>query len=453
MNSDSIIGKNTISFFDDLQKSINDSDKIFVYGAGEYGVLMLGFLESQGIGVDGVVVSSLDENNSNVKGYHVHCVDEILSFRPTDDKYLFILSMREKWQKEIIESLEVESQVNLRKIPSVFFREIRAYMFHKACVDTDEMSYRKWRVHLYNVTKRNAILVRREGGIGDLLTLEPILRKLKLSGYTIILETVHTYLFKYNNSVNYVFKWGTVPEFIISNCLLLDLNVSHEFYPHKHMLDGYYLCVKELIEIPPIEGEDRLPCYNPSIRCRPTCPPRKICLNNEATEWKSRILNPVIMKGFAEYLKKIGCEIFEIGSNKKNYLGVGIDCFGMEFEDTVSLMSEMDMYVGLDNGLMHVAQSILLPVFLTFGCTCPNLRIHDWSRARVMWKNTNELSCAACFHRRRIPCKQVVCIYEECFCLAWTEQDLINAFEKMEYDSPPCISRNSFFPLWCEGVK
>ena len=175
---------------------------------------------------------------------------------------------------------------------------------------------------------------------------------------------------------------------------------------------------------------------------------KRICVNIEASGWKSRIYDVDKMTAVLKELKNKGIEIFEIGSKRENYLGVGENCFDLTLHETVELMSSTDLYLGLDNGLMHLAQAIRLPIFILFGCVCPLYRIHDWSRTRVMWKNVDELSCAGCYHRRQIPCCEPSCLNDECYCMDWTPEEVIKGLNNLKYGYPPELKKQMLVPLW-----
>ena len=67
----------------------------------------------------------------------------------------------------------------------------------------------------------------------------------------------------------------------------------------------------------------------------------------------------------AMYLKQSGYDIAEIGRDPAHYLGIGTNYYGrLALHDTVRLMSECDLYIGMDGGLMHFAQSIHMPALL-----------------------------------------------------------------------------------------
>lgn len=263
------------------------------------------------------------------------------------------------------------------------------------------------------------------------------------------METMWQELFRYNQSASGTFPWDAVPPPFEECALAISCNDAHETRPLGHMLDGYLSAVSKFFPRLDLSEEERIPVYDNSlIRPHSSHNFKRICINNEATNWESRIFDTGKMRQFAQYLQMKGYEIFEIGGDERNYLGVGKNCYGMALHDTVKLMSEMDLYIGVDNGLMHLAQSIRLPVFILFGCTCPNYRIYDWSRARVMWKNVDELPCAACYHRRMIPCRKAECHWDKVRCLDWSVEEVIEAFETEKYDNPPKLQDEMYKPIW-----
>ena len=154
------------------------------------------------------------------------------------------------------------------------------------------------------------------------------------------------------------------------------------------------------------------------------------------------------MREFGLYLKSKGYEIYEVGLKHENYLGVGKDCYGLELHDSAKVMSDTDLYIGLDNGLMHLAEALRIPIFCIFGCTCPLYLVHDWEQARVLWKNSREVPCAACYNRRRIPHRMAICNKDKFYCLDWSVDELIYAFENSLYNNPPKVEEDMFEPLF-----
>jgi hypothetical protein len=142
-------------------------------------------------------------------------------------------------------------------------------------------------------------------------------------------------------------------------------------------------------------------------------------------------------KSVINKLKISGYEIVEIGS--KFYLGIGENKVGKKIiHETAELIATAEMYLGFDGGLMHIAQSVGTPILIIFGCTCPNYRIHDWSKARVLWLDEEKLACAGCHHKLPAPRCQTDCNKEKIHCLDGITEEMV--FESF-YGAPGKITK------------
>ncbi len=427
---------------DDIYQFFAEHNHVFLYGAGKIANTIAHFLQLNGLHIDGCCVSHRTPQDE---------IEEVPIYEFPDiglpvSQCGFILAMAEKYQREVEEHILAQTDPCgvLHLSPTVIY-EINIYLDCELNITCPSIF--SWHKELEKILSEPCILLKRERGLGDVLAFEPIARKLKKMGYHILVATKFKDVFRYNNVADAVFGGTRLPAFVERNCLTFDMTYAYALTPFSHIVDGYVDFVRTMIPDFSLDPSERLPIYDPCLIREHTRSAKKICVNNEATEWKSRIYDRDKMREFVLHLKRKGCEIYEIGGDEETYLGVGENCFGMELHDTVRLMSEMDLYVGLDNGLLHLAQSIHLPVFALFGCVCPLFRIHDWSRARVLWKNVDELHCAGCWSRRRLPCDVVVCDQKEHYCMNWTVQEVIEAFEKLEYNSPPKLQMEMHKPL------
>ena len=428
---------------------------IFIYGAGTYAKSLMLLFHEADIPFDGCCITSGNDTACTSLGIEKP-VYELNNIPRPIEQCGFVLSMNTSLQKEVMELLEARCLCNQYfAVADHFLR----YYHHYALFVSSLIPYHQQKViqqaSLLSAGKELAkreqrpILLSRSNGLGDVLCLEPIARKLTQQVQCVFVETAWQELFCYNQSVSETFPWGAVPPPFEEYAISISCNDAYEVRPLGHMLDGYLDAVSKFIPIGNLSEEERIPVYDSSlIRPHSLHTIKNICINNEATNWESRIFDVGRMREFAYYLQRKGYDLYEIGGDEKNYLGVGKKCYGLALHDTVKLMSEMDLYIGMDNGLMHLAQSIRLPVFILFGCTCPNFRIYDWSRARVMWKNVDELPCAACYHRRMIPCREPQCHWETVRCLDWSVEEVIEAFENEKYDNPPKLLKEMYEPIW-----
>lgn len=420
-----------------IKTAFKNYKNVYLYGAGVYAQALLKWLLKEKLKPTMLLVSGESENE--LDGIKIEKFNEDYIYDG-----ILLIALSSKYHDEVLGNVAGHF-----KEVYVFTDDFFSILRMSTKLNLYEIGgYRKSSIEeIINKNQvKKTIILQRGGGMGDVLTLEPLCRALKNNGFNVGLMSNWECLFFYNNSID--FSSPFYNRFLEDSAMYISVELAHETRPLCHMLDAYLNLISQYIPGIEISAEARIPVYDNSLIRLRSKEIRKICINAEASQWHSRIYDINRMREFAKYLLSKGYEIYEIGTDRSNYLGVGKDCFGLELHDSVELMSKTDLYVGLDNGLMHLAQAIRLPIFVLFGCTCPLYRIHDWTRARVMWKNVNELACAGCYHRRRIPCVKTECMYEKCRCLDWSVEEVIYAFENLEYDSPPVLQKDMLLPIW-----
>ena len=428
--------------FSEIERKQNQVKEIFrrhecvyVFGAGAFAVALIKWLKLSGLNPKGVVVT--DAKVKYVNDVEVRTLDQKAKYNGA-----LIVAVSSKYHSEILQIVSACFD-EVIVLPNAFFGflifmqnlEIKEVDGWEKCNDVN-------RFYKY-ISKKKVIFLHRTGGLGDALIAEPICRKLKEDGYCVGVLTKVKDIFYHSHSVDFL-SYSSGGSFLDG---IPYIGLSYGYMPFYHILDAYIFNVRHFFPELEILSNERLPVYDRTLIRKHNGEVKNVCINVEASGWKTRIYDPTKMKMFADYLSKKGYNLFEIGSDKENYLGVGENCFDLSLRETIDLMSKSDLYVGLDNGLMHLAQSIKLPVFVLFGCVCPLYRIHDWSTARVLWKNVDELPCAGCFHRREIPCGDPTCIHEDCKCLDWSVDEVIYAFENLKYNEPPILNREMLRPI------
>lgn len=434
--------KNIVQCENAIRKICLKYKYIFLYGAGQYGNLMYRFLKND-VKCQPIAycVSKKDVVNDSAVP-----ILELKDISYPLEQCGFIFSLKESYQEEVQrEFLDKDIKLNVISIPNDFFCYLKYLQDDKLSYFFPWEKYDSLQKYIFG---KSCVLIKREAGLGDVLAVEPIIRKLKALGYCIFFETNRPELFLYNDDIVAIFKPNVVPDFVENQSLVINLNGAYENKPLVHILDGYINKVQELWSTFQLSDEERIPIYDKNlIRHLPYSDKiKKICVNSEGS-WLSRTYDRKKMVQFIKYLQENNYSIYEIGCDKKNYLGIGKMCYGMKLHDTVELMSHMDLYIGMDGGLMHFAQAIHLPIFVIFGCTCPNFRIHDWARAKVLWKNTDELSCAGCHHRRKAPRNFTECDRYTIDCLDWTVEEVIESFETAKFNDPPELKAEIYNPL------
>ncbi len=269
----------------------------------------------------------------------------------------------------------------------------------------------------------------RGAAIGDVLCAEPIIRKLSAMGHRIHVSTMYPDTFTFNSVISSINKDVTTDN-------VINLDLSYERLPLVHIVDAYVTAVQKVLPEFVLGKNERIPVYNENFVWK-NSNSNIVAVNSEGS-WASRTYDVTRWRQFVTFLKENGNHIIEIGSNPDKYLGIGENYYGkLKLSETIELMQEADVYVGMDGGLMHFAQSIGLPMFVIFGCTCPVYRIHDWHIAKVLWKNSRELNCAGCHHRRLGPRRETECFRESTLCLDFSVQHVIDTYMTVPYGNKP----------------
>lgn len=429
-----------LDFERELKEFCSRYPYIYIYGAGTYGKLAEFFLQDiLAVFPQGYCVTKKDISVETLP------ICEIQDISLSEEQCGFVMAMKPEFQREVKADWALRGYAfHSCEIPDFFFPYLRylqssGAQLYYPCEQYPQLMKR--------LSAENFIVIKRKAAMGDVLAITPIIHKLKKMGYTILCITDHAEALQYNDDVSYIIKYDLVPGFLIEYNLLIDFDTVYEKSPLQSMLVAYIERAKMVLPEFSLSEAEQWPYYDTALICRHEISKiSKVCVNTEGS-WKSRTYDYGRMKAFVYWLQCQGIEIFEIGRKPENYLGIGKNCYGMELHETAYLMSKMDLYIGMDGGLMHIAQAIRLPMFILFGCTCPNFRIYDWSIARVLWKNTDELSCAGCHHRRKEGRTYTKCDREKIYCLDWSVEEVIEAFNTLPYGNPPKLSEELFSPL------
>ncbi|MBS0630854.1 MAG: glycosyltransferase family 9 protein [Verrucomicrobia bacterium] len=103
--------------------------------------------------------------------------------------------------------------------------------------------------------------------------------------------------------------------------------------------------------------------------------------------------------------KETGCVVLQLGSDAHTQHGFvrapriagTVDCVDrFSLDESVGVLSEIDLLVGIDSGLLHIAGAVGTPVVGLFGAVSPELRLPLESPA---WGVTSDVPCLGCHHR------------------------------------------------------
>ena len=107
---------------EDIQEYCSFHNKLFCYGAGLYGRIIRSYLSDNDIEISSYVVSENTGNKRTVLGIPIITVDEYS--RISDESTGLIVSVSEKYQKEVMDMLRERSITNALRIDDILLQEI-----------------------------------------------------------------------------------------------------------------------------------------------------------------------------------------------------------------------------------------------------------------------------------------------------------------------------------------
>ena len=241
--------------------------------------------------------------------------------------------------------------------------------------------------------------------LGDVLWAEPIVRARKKkepeSEIHFLTAPPHDLLFMNNSDLAGVNDLA--PEYLVDE----KTQLFYEFQPDRHILAGY----SESAGLPFVEQDPRI-----ILTPREVDRGREILagLNLEqgpliglhpGVTWPERTWEWFKWDGLARELSTgFKANILVLGKTPDFTLppwpGVHNLIDKLSIRELLSIIKRLDLFVGLDSGLMHLAAALRVPVTALFGCISP-----DWRKpfSTVFSPVTADVPCLGCQARRPAP--------------------------------------------------
>lgn len=336
-----------------------------------------------------------------------------------------------------------------KKNPEGFKKEMKGQaIFEKKCLKIDFNKIDEKREELNNsikikklaVINKNAgsITIKRVGALGDVLMITPIIRFIKQQFPYIDIHVMTKYfdIFKNNpyvNSASLQYK----------DCdMFIDLDGTYEHKPFLHILDSYAVNIlgfgldkgDKNFHLDMMSGEDIEKEEKNNID-EILNGGKYICVNMSKS-WDSRTLPP---QTWAETISKFlgsGYFVISIGTEKDDDLKIDHDHFmdlrgKLTIHQTMEWIKHSKLYIGMDSGLLHVAQCTETKVLGIFTCVSPETRITRKENTISIIPEPDK--CAFCWHTFKgvtnIECKHKDTEkYIEC-CKSITSENIIKKAE------------------------
>jgi GT2 family glycosyltransferase/ADP-heptose:LPS heptosyltransferase len=264
------------------------------------------------------------------------------------------------------------------------------------------------------------ILLKRRGAIGDEILATGVAHRLreKYPLSKITMQSKFPEVWSRNPDINFVDIHDEVDDRLFD--LFFDLDMSYEKEPKNHIIDIYskvcdvsnekdlYLYPNSVVEerIKRIYGDNKIAIFH--------------CEMHEA--WQSRKLPIDKLIYAADYLHKLGFKILEIGH--KYYLKSDIHYQDTNFDSLISLIKNAKIFVGVDSGPFHIAQTFKIPSVIAFGSIDPKYRVTNFKLVKpviVDW-----LKCLGCHHWQEAPrIHAAKCVRKKHYCMTMITNDMM----------------------------
>jgi GT2 family glycosyltransferase len=262
----------------------------------------------------------------------------------------------------------------------------------------------RWKTYLNTRRFDNVILLKMfSHGGGDLVCMTPVLESIRKDHphSRIELETNWADIFKenphidevYGNRKNYNHGYDRIIDFTLdySSCdLIVDSAAKIASTKLQDKTPSIYLdqfefqhgsdIIKSLKE----DEEDIV------IGC---------ALQMDRYKWQGRNWNFENSKILISALRDSGFKVIEFGKNIKSTGVADLDLVGKTtLRELFSIVANLDIFIGVDSMIFHIAQAFQIPSYVLFGATEPISRVVNFDNTFVI--RNNNLNCLGCYQKK-----------------------------------------------------
>jgi ADP-heptose:LPS heptosyltransferase len=218
----------------------------------------------------------------------------------------------------------------------------------------------------------------RKRQLGDVLWIEPIIRRLSSRYRKVIVHTKYNEVFKYNNYKNVVFKDKL---FVIEKLLIffdhffgtsffsINLDGAYEHDPRKHLLHAYQniskLPVENLYPTIVLSKHEQEKCFFDNSKFA--------IIHFESFSSKNyRSVYGIEWEVISKYLNDLGYIVVQVGKHNQNIANTIF--IKTSIRDLISLVKKSKLFIGIDSFPSHIAAIFKVPSLLFFGAINPDFR-------------------------------------------------------------------------------
>ena len=242
--------------------------------------------------------------------------------------------------------------------------------------------------------------IQRKAALGDVLWIEPVVRKLAADYAKVIVVSPLSDLYRNYPLKNVAFKKDYNPfekivreisRFFFRSAGFLNLGGAYEASPSTHILRAYLNKAgypQEPLSYP------RLYLSREEREKAPATPYVLMHLQAPSSRKNFRSIHGVDWRRVKEYLEGSGFEAIGIGNDARDR-----SCYTRFVDPTlrelIAYVNGCAFFIGLDSGPSHIAASLRRPAIVFFGSVNPHYRLLDGFSGKVLQK---PCAYAGCYH-------------------------------------------------------
>lgn len=237
---------------------------------------------------------------------------------------------------------------------------------------------------------REAVVIRRQAAMGDVILIEPIIDYFSNKGYRVYLDTLPEFFqvfAHYNHVVRQVsdLKEG-------AKAKIFDLDMTYERHPKQLVLKSYYkACGIEDGEL----RNSRLYLHHAEDQ---KLFEKYVVIHADDTGIPHRNINGLNWFKVVEFLKEQGYLVVQTGKRTSKKVPGAVQFNASTKHMLMFLIKGAEMFIGLDSGIAQIAVAFNIPSVIFFGSVNPEFRYVNFENIRVVHTDCPLNKDYYCYH-------------------------------------------------------
>lgn len=280
---------------------------------------------------------------------------------------------------------------------------------------------------------QDTVIIRREGAMGDVIMVEPILEYFHNKRCRVVLDTLPQFKNIFRQHHYKIHFPEELDARLIPNARTYNLDMAYEVKPgHLHLKTFYEFC-----EVPEAERVYRNPRLHLNFDTIKDCKlfDKYAVIHIDRRPQQGRNINGVDWELAVRYLKSLGYHVIQIGVGESETIKGATRMHTPGEPFLMWVIASSDLFIGADSGPSHIASGFDIPSILFFGSVNPAFIHADLSNKICIHHHHPGTMCCAkpfCWHSAvtttGIPC---YIDNDKPPCINFTTEELISAIDQI----------------------